>query len=95
MLEDGVPYEKREFYRTPLMAVVRFLAQHPEDKDVRASFSRLLSVEACGELGLPVIAVTMLDLARNGIALAKASTNYRLNRQERTRRPTQGRRRRR
>lgn len=71
MLEEGVPYEEREYYRNPLMAAVRFLAQHPEDKDVRASFSRLLSVEACGELGLPVIAVTMLDLASAGVSLAK------------------------
>lgn len=71
MLEGGVPQEEREYYRGPLMAVVRFLAQHPEDKDVRASFSRLLSVEACGELGLPVIAVTMLDLASAGVPLAK------------------------
>jgi len=71
MLEDGVPYDEREYYRSPLMAAVRFLAQHPEDKDVRASFSRLLSVEACGELGLPVIAVTMLDLASVGVSLAK------------------------
>ncbi len=71
MLEDGVPDEKREYYRGPLMAAVRFLTQHPEDKDVRATFSRLLSVEACGELGLPIIAVTMLDLARVGVSLAK------------------------
>lgn len=71
MLEEVVPQEKREYYRGPLMAAVRFLAQHPEDKDVRSSFSRLLSVEACGELGLPVIAVTMLDLASVGVSLAK------------------------
>lgn len=70
MLEDGVPHEEREYYRSPLMAAVRFLAQHPEDKDVRASFSRLLSVEACGGLGLPVIAVTMLELASVGVSLA-------------------------
>lgn len=70
MLEGGVPQEEREYYRTPLMAAVKFLAQHPEDKGVRASFSRLLSVEACGELGLPVIAVTMLDLASVGVSLA-------------------------
>lgn len=72
MLEDGVPYEEREYYRSPLMAAVKFLAQHPEDKDVRASFSGLLSVEACGELGLPVIAVTMLHLASVGVSLAKS-----------------------
>lgn len=71
MLEGGVPQEEQEYYRYPLMAAVRFLAQHPRDKDVRASFSRLLSVEACGELGLPVIAVTMLDLASVGVSLAK------------------------
>lgn len=71
MLEGSVPQEEREYYRSPLMAAVRFLAQHPEDKDVRASFSRLLSVEACGELGLPVIAVTMLDLASAGVSLAE------------------------
>jgi hypothetical protein len=71
MLEEVVPHEEREYYRSPLMAVVRFLAQHPEDKEVRASFSRLLSVEACGELGLPVIAVTMLDLASVGVSLVQ------------------------
>ena len=75
MLEGGVPQEEREYYRSPLMATVRFLAQHPEDKDVRASFSRLLSVEACGELGLPVIAVTMLDLASAGVSLAKGPSD--------------------
>lgn len=71
MLEGGVPPEEQEYYRRPLMAAVRFLAQHPEDKSVRTSFSGLLSVEACGELGLPVIAVTMLDLASVGVSLAK------------------------
>lgn len=70
MLDGGVHQEEREFYRIPLMATVRFLAQHPEDKDVRASLSRLLSVEACGELGLPVIAVTMLSFASAGVSLA-------------------------
>ena len=71
MLEEVVPHKEREYYRDPLMAAVRFLAQHPEDKDVRASFSRLLSVEECGELGLPVIAVTMLNLASIGVSLTK------------------------
>lgn len=75
MLEGGVPQEEREYYRSPLMAAVRFLAQHPEDKDVRATFSRLLSVEACGELGLPIIAVTMLDLASAGVSLAEGSSD--------------------
>lgn len=74
MLEGGVPPDEREYYRSPLMAAVRFLAQHPEDKDVRASFSRLLSVEACGELGLPVIAVTMLGLISVGVSLAKGQS---------------------
>lgn len=69
MLEGGVPHEEREYYRNPLMAAVRFLAQHPEDKSVRTSFSRLLSVEACGDLGLPVIAATMLDLISVGFSL--------------------------
>lgn len=71
MLKDEVPHEEREYYRGPLVAVVRFLAQHPEDKDVRASFSRLLSVEACGTFGLPVIAATMLDLVSVGVSLAQ------------------------
>ncbi|WP_447578721.1 CHAT domain-containing protein [Achromobacter kerstersii] len=73
MLQEGVPKEEREYYRSPLMAVIKFLAQHPADKDVRASFSSLLSVEACGDFGLPVIAVTVLDLASSGVLLAKGS----------------------
>lgn len=72
MLEGGVPQEEREYYRIPLLAAVKFLARHPEDKDVRASFSRLLSVEACGEFGLPVITAIMLDLASVGVSLTKA-----------------------
>lgn len=71
MLEGGAPDDKGEFFRLPLMAAVRFLSQHPEDQEVRSAFSRLLAVEACGELGLPIIALTMLDLARGGVDLAK------------------------
>lgn len=71
MLERGVPQEEREYFRSPLMSVISFLANHPEDGGVRASFSRLLSVEACGELGLPVIAATMLDLAGLGMPIAE------------------------
>jgi Tfp pilus assembly protein PilF len=70
MLKGGVSHEERDYYRLPLMAVVDFLAQSPHEADVRASFSRLLSVEACGDFGLPVIAVTMLELADVGISNA-------------------------
>lgn len=63
MLEGSLPQEKREYYRIPIMAVISFLASHPRDKQTRASFSRLLSVEACGEIGLVSLAATMLNLA--------------------------------
>lgn len=71
MLEHTISIEEQEYYRKPLMAALRYLAQHPKDEDVRASFSRLLSVEACGELGLPLITVIMLDLVYIGVPLAE------------------------
>ncbi len=71
MLKKEVRREDSEYYRIPMMAVVRFLAKHPEDREVRASFSDLLTVEACGEIGLSVIAATMLELTSAGVSLSK------------------------
>lgn len=71
MLEQEISKEDQEYYREPFIAAIRYLAQHPKDEDVRATFSRLLSVEACGELGLPLITVIMLDLIDIGVPLAE------------------------
>lgn len=70
MLKEDVRKEERDYYRAPLLAVVRFLAKHPEDGEVRSELSKLLSVESCGDLGIPIIALIMLDLATEGVSCA-------------------------
>ncbi|SDI08100.1 phage holin family protein [Variovorax sp. OV700] len=70
MLKEEVGREERDYYRAPLLASIRFMAQHPEDRGIRSALSTLLSVESCGDLGIPIIALTMLDIAGEGVRLA-------------------------
>lgn len=70
MLKEEVGREELDYYRTPLLAAIRFMAQHPEDGSIRSELSTLLSVESCGDLGIPIVALTMLDIAGEGVKLA-------------------------
>lgn len=70
MLKEEVSSDERDYYRVPLLAAIRFLAQHPEDRLIRSGLSTLLSVESCGNLGIPIVALTMLDIAGKGVKLA-------------------------
>lgn len=70
MLKEEVSREERDYYRTPVLAAIRFLAQHPEDSSIRSGLSTLLSVDSCGDLGIPIVALTMLDIAGEGVKLA-------------------------
>lgn len=70
MLKEEVRRGQRDYYRVPLQAAIRFLALHPGDGSIRSQFSRLLSVDSCGDIGIPMIAATMLDIAEEGVRLA-------------------------
>lgn len=70
MLKEQVSRNERDYYRVPLQAAIRFLAVHPEDESIRSQLSRLLSVDTCGDIGIPMVATTMLDIAEDGVRLA-------------------------
>lgn len=70
MLKEVIPHEDRDYYRVPFQAVFRFIALHPGDGDIRSQLLRLLSVESCGNIGVPLAALTLLDLASDGAPLA-------------------------
>lgn len=72
MLKEEISRDELDYYRAPLLAAVRFLAQHPADVAIRSGFSTLLSVEACGDLGIPIVALTMLDIVDEGVKLASS-----------------------
>jgi hypothetical protein len=71
MLKQEVASSESDYYRQPLAAVIRYLAQHPQDEQTRTSLTSLLTVEACGEIAVPVAAILALDLASEGVRLAK------------------------
>lgn len=72
MLKEQVRRDERDYYRVPLQAAIRFLALHPEDGSIRSQLSRLLSVDSCGDIGIPIVAATMLDIAKDGVKLASS-----------------------
>jgi hypothetical protein len=75
MLKELVPVGEHDYYRRLFQAAFRYLAQHPEDNGVRSGLTSLLSVESCGDMGIPLVALTMLDLAQQGVRLVRPSTN--------------------
>ncbi|NWD43718.1 CHAT domain-containing protein [Pseudomonas yamanorum] len=70
MLKEEIGRDERDYYRKPVQSILRFLAQHPEDSSIRSGLSRLLSVDSCGDIGVPIVAVSMLDFAGEGIRVA-------------------------
>lgn len=69
MLKEEIGRDEGDYYRELLKSVFRFLAHHPEDGSIRIEVSRLLSVDSCGDIGIPIISLIMLDLAGEGISL--------------------------
>ncbi|HCJ8955396.1 TPA: CHAT domain-containing protein [Escherichia coli] len=67
MLKEDIRPEDYDYYRIPIQAVIRYLAHFPNDKDTRMRISKLLSVESSGDIGIPAIALTMLDIAKKQI----------------------------
>lgn len=72
MLKEEISSGERDYYLTPILSIIQFLSSHPEDNEIRAKFSSLLSVESCGDIGMPIIAFAMLDLLNEGINLIQS-----------------------
>ncbi|APC14914.1 hypothetical protein BLL42_03970 [Pseudomonas frederiksbergensis] len=75
MLKELVPEDERDDYRHFFQSAFRFLALHPGDSGVRSGLTTLLSVESCGDMGIPLVAVTMLDLAQQGVHLVRPTVD--------------------
>lgn len=71
MLKELIPDHERDDYRHLFQSAFRFLALHPEDRGVRSGLTALLSVESSGDMGIPLVALTMLDLAEQGVNLVR------------------------
>lgn len=74
MLRELVPKEERNYYRELFQSAFQFLARYPADDGIRSNLTSLLSVESCGDQGVPLIALTMLDLAERGVELPPPET---------------------
>lgn len=66
MLRELVPDEERDYYRKLFQSAFQFLAGYPADHGIRSNLTSLLSVESCGNQGVPLIAAAMLDMANRG-----------------------------
>ena len=75
MLKELVPEDERDDYRYLFQTAFRFLARYPEDRGIRSGLTTLLSVESCGDMGIPLVALAMLDLAEQGVRLARPSSD--------------------
>ncbi|AYH31571.1 CHAT domain-containing protein [Pectobacterium parmentieri] len=73
MLTEEIPSEEYDYYRVLLQSVIRYLAHFPNDDNTRVRITELLSVESCGEIGIPAITLTMLDIAREQIQRISSS----------------------
>ncbi len=82
MLRELVPEDERDDYRDLFRAAFRFLARHPEDRGVRSGLITLLSVESCGDMGIPLVALAMLDIAQRGVHLTRPSVDAEIERSE-------------
>lgn len=69
MLREQISRDEQDHYRKLFEAAFNYLAQFPADDGVRSYLIALLSVEACGDQGIPLIALTMLDLVERGISV--------------------------
>jgi len=69
MLRELVPREEADFYRHHLQSAIEFLSRYPADDGIRSNITNLLAVETCGDQGLPLVALTMLELAQRGVQL--------------------------
>lgn len=75
MLREVVSQEERDYYQNLFESAFQYLAKFPADERVRADLISLLSVEACGDQGVTLIALTMLKLVEQGISVLQEEKN--------------------
>lgn len=75
LLRQLVPTDDYDHYRQLFLSAFRFLAHHPEDNGIRLGLTTLLSVESCGDMGIPLVALTVLELAQQGARMARQCTS--------------------
>lgn len=73
MLQEIVPDDHNNYYRPLINSVCQYLAQNPQDSEVRLGLMKLLSVESAGTMGIPLVAMAMLDFAGEGVNIANTS----------------------
>ncbi|MBP5958139.1 CHAT domain-containing protein [Pseudomonas anatoliensis] len=74
MLKQEIESSESDYYRKPLSAAIRYLAQNPQDGKIRAALISLLTVEACGEIAVPIAAMLALNMASEGVNIAEHQT---------------------
>jgi hypothetical protein len=74
LLREVVPKEEHDYYRRLFQSAFQFLARYPADDGIRSNLISLLSVESCGDQGVPLVASTMLDLVERGVELPPPET---------------------
>lgn len=82
MLREQIGRDEGEYYRDLIQSVFRYLAKHTEDSSIRTRVSHLLSVESCGDIGVPIVASIMLNLASEGVNLATSENAFEGNQDE-------------
>lgn len=76
LLRELVPEDEHDHYRRLFHAAFKYLARFPADEVVRTHLISLLSVDSCGDQGVPLVALTMLDLVERGIAMPSRESVY-------------------
>lgn len=71
MLRELVPKNGRDGYRRLFLAAFLYLGRHPEDNRLRSGLATLLSAESCGDMGIPLVALSVLDLAQRTVQVAQ------------------------
>lgn len=70
LLREMVLADSNDYYRPLVNSVLTYLAQNPQDSEIRAGLMTLLSVESSGTMGIPLVALAMMDFAEAGVQIA-------------------------
>ena len=75
MLEELIPQNNNDYYRSLFQTAFQYLAHHPQDGRIRLTFANILTVESSGDIGIPLMTLTMLDLAQNVMNMERAQSS--------------------
>lgn len=75
ILRQLISKEDQYIYKHFFRKLFQFISINPEDEEIRRDVHKLLSVESCGDMGIPLVAVTVLDLTYEGVLLSQMDTH--------------------